>query len=206
MRGSSRRWYKGEMGNALRQRIQQERFESPLQEAILNLLVAADSVRDLFDHACVELGITASQYNVLRILRGIHPEGHPRCEIARRMVERAPDVTRLIDRLEKQGLVARDRSESDRRLSISRITPAGLELLDRMEPRLRAVHEHIAGRLSPGDRHELSRICEGIYEEAEGGASSSSPNRDGLWKSAGATSVGDQAVNSGGSPAGRSIR
>jgi DNA-binding MarR family transcriptional regulator len=194
------------MGDALRRRIQQDRFESPLQEAILNLMVAADSVRDLFDNACAELGITASQYNVLRILRGIHPEGHSRCEIARRMIERAPDVTRLIDRLEKQGFVERDRTERDRRLSISRITPAGLELLNRLEPRVRQVHEQIAERLSLHDQRELSRICEGVYEEASEEASSSLPNRDGLWKSAGSTSVGDQAVNSGEPPAGRSIR
>jgi DNA-binding MarR family transcriptional regulator len=194
------------MGDALRRRIQQDRFESPLQEAILNLLVAADSIRDLFDSTCAELGITVSQYNVLRILRGIHPEGHPRGEIARRMIERAPDVTRLIDRLEKQGFVARDRTERDRRLSISRITPAGLELLTRLEPRVRQVHEKIAERLSPDDQRELSRICERVYEEPEGGASSSTPNRDGLWKSAGSTSVGDQAVNSGAPPSGRSIR
>lgn len=189
------------MGDALRRRIQQDRFESPLQEAILNLLVAADSVRDSFDRACVSLGITVSQYNVLRILRGIHPEGHPRGEIARRMIERAPDVTRLIDRLEKQGFVARDRTERDRRLSISRITPAGLELLDRLEPHVRRVHEQIAGRLNRDDQLELSRICEAVYEE-----SSNTPNRDGLWKSAGSTSVGDHAVNSGEPPAGRSIR
>jgi DNA-binding MarR family transcriptional regulator len=162
------------MGDALRRRIRQDRFESPLQEAILNLMVAADAVRDLFDRACAEHGITASQYNVLRILRGVHPQGHPRVEIGRRMVERAPDVTRLIDRLEKQGLVARDRTARDRRLSISRITPAGLELLERIEPDLRRVHEHLSARLSAGDREELSRICEGIYD------SSSTPNRDGL--------------------------
>jgi len=194
------------MGDALRRRIQQDRFESPLQEAILNLLVAADSVRDLFDTTCAELGITASQYNVLRILRGIHPEGHSRCEIVRRMIERAPDVTRLIDRLEKQGFVARDRTERDRRLSISRITAAGLELLTRLEPHVHQVHKQIAERLSPDDQRELSRICEGVYGETEGEASSSTPNREGLWKSAGSTSVGDQAVNSGAPPEGRSIR
>ena len=194
------------MGDALRRRIQQDRFESPLQEAILNLLIAADSVRDVFDRACAEFGITTSQYNVLRILRGVHPEGHPRGEISRRMVERAPDVTRLIDRLEKQGLVMRDRTERDRRLSLSRITPAGLELLERMGPRMREAHEQIAGRISEGDRIELSRICEGIYDELVTGANSSTPNREGLWKSAGDTSVGDQAVNSGVLPSGRSIR
>ena len=163
------------MGDALRRRIQQDRFESPLQEAILNLMVAGDSVRDLFDNTCAELGITVSQYNVLRILRGIHPEGHPRGEIARRMIERAPDVTRLIDRLEKQGFVARDRTERDRRLSISRITPAGLELLTAWSLAVRQVHEKIAERLSLDDQRELSRICERVYEEPEKRAPARAP-------------------------------
>jgi DNA-binding MarR family transcriptional regulator len=155
------------MGDRLRKRIQQDRFESPLQEAVLNLMVAADYVHELTERACAECGITGSQFNVLRILRGAHPEGHPRHEIARRMIERAPDVTRLIDRLEKQGLVARDRTERDRRLSISRITPAGLEVLERIDPRIREMQEHLAERISLRDRRELSRICEGIYGEAE---------------------------------------
>jgi len=155
------------MGDVLRQRIRQDRFESPLQEAVLNLMVASEHVRDLMERTCTEAGISGSQYNVLRILRGVHPAGHPRCEIARRMIERAPDVTRLIDRLEKQGLVERDRTERDRRLSISRITRAGLELVERLEPHLLQAYRILSERLSPDDCLELSRICEGIYAEAE---------------------------------------
>jgi DNA-binding MarR family transcriptional regulator len=153
------------MGDALKKRVQQESFESPMQEALLNLLVTADYLREQMDRACAELDITPAQYNVLRILRGVYPEGHPRCDIARRMIERAPDVTRLVDRLEKRGLVERDRSAADRRLSLTRITPAGLELLDRLAPRLAALESHLAERLSLRDRRELSRICEGIYGE-----------------------------------------
>jgi DNA-binding MarR family transcriptional regulator len=136
-----------------------------MQEALLNLLVTADYLREQMDRACAEHAITPAQYNVLRILRGVHPEGHPRCEIARRMIERAPDVTRLVDRLEKRGLVERDRSAADRRLSLTRITPAGIDLLARLAPRLAALESHLAERLSLRDRRELSRICEGIYGE-----------------------------------------
>jgi DNA-binding MarR family transcriptional regulator len=153
------------MGDALKKRVQQESFESPMQEALLNLLVTADYLREQMDRACAEVAITPAQYNVLRILRGVHPEGHPRCDIARRMIERAPDVTRLVDRLEKRGLVERDRSAADRRLSLTRITPAGLDLLARLAPRLAALETHLAERLSLRDRRELSRICEGIYGE-----------------------------------------
>jgi DNA-binding MarR family transcriptional regulator len=153
------------VGEALKRRIKQERFESTLQEAILNLMVVAAYVNERFDRVCAEHGITGGQYNVLRILRGAHPDGRSRCDIAERLIERAPDVTRLVDRLERQGLVERVRSDEDRRLSISRVTRAGLALLDRMEPGVRAEYDFIAERISLRDRRELSRICEGIYGE-----------------------------------------
>ena len=153
------------MGEALKRRLKQQRFESPLQEAMLNLLVAANHVRERVDRICEQYGITNAQYNVLRILRGAHPEGYPRCEIACRMIDRAPDVTRLIDRLEQQKLVARDRSDEDRRLSLTRITQKGLDLLERMNPGLEEVHRQIGERMSLADRREMSRICEGLYDQ-----------------------------------------
>jgi DNA-binding MarR family transcriptional regulator len=153
------------MGDGLRKRIQQEHFASSDEEAILNVLVTADHLRSQMDRLCGAFGISASQYNVLRILRGIHPDGHSRCEIVRRMLERAPDVTRLIDRLVKRGLVERCRGSRDRRLSISRITASGLELLDRMAPAVDQVSLDFAARVSPEDCQRLSRICESIYAE-----------------------------------------
>src|SRR5438874_9294707 len=108
------------MGKELQRRLVQQRFESPFAEAVLNVLVAASHARDQFDRTYGEHGVSHGQYNVLRILRGVHPEGYPRCEIARRMIERAPDLTRLIDRLERRGLVERARSEEERRDSIAR--------------------------------------------------------------------------------------
>ena len=155
------------MGEALSRRIKQARFDSPAQEAMLNLMVASDYVREHVDRACAEHGITHGQYNVLRILRGAYPEGHPRCEIALRMIERAPDVTRLVDRLEGQGLVERDRSENDRRLSITRITPKGLQLLEQLTPELADFQRRFSAKLSKQDCRELSRICETLYDEAQ---------------------------------------
>ncbi len=154
------------MGEALSKRIKQARFDSPAHEAMLNLMVASDYVREHVDRTCSEHGITRGQYNVLRILRGAHPEGHPRCEIALRMVERAPDVTRLVDRLEHQGLVERDRSESDRRLSITRISTKGLDLLEQLTPELEDFQRRFSAKVSRQDCRELSRICESIYEDA----------------------------------------
>jgi DNA-binding MarR family transcriptional regulator len=156
------------MGHALKKRIKQTAdFNSPAEEALLNLMVAADHARNLLNRACDGCGITPGQYNVLRILRGAHPEGHPRCEIAARLIENAPDVTRLVNRLEAQGLAERDRSEKDRRLSLTRITKKGLALLGAMEPRMAEMNRYFSERVSRRDCRELTRICEGIYAEDE---------------------------------------
>ena len=153
------------MGEALKKRINHETFESPAAEAMLNLLVAAGYIARMADEICAGFGITRGQFNVLRILKGVHPDGHPRCEIVRRMLETAPDVTRLIDRLEAQDLVVRDRSKEDRRLSLTRITREGIALLGKMDPRMKEMRDHFAARVSRRDCRELSRICEGLYGE-----------------------------------------
>jgi DNA-binding MarR family transcriptional regulator len=154
------------MGEILKKRLKQNRFPGGVsQEALLNLLVAAAHVAGMLDTACGEFGISQQQYNILRILRGVHPEGYPCGEIAVRMLDRAPDVTRRIDGLVKQGLVERERLEDDRRVVITRITEEGLKLLQRMDPRIKQVDEHLSKRLSAADCRELSRLCEALYEE-----------------------------------------
>ena len=153
------------VGDGLKQRIKQSRFESPAHEAMLNLLVAAGHIRQKTEAACAPHDLTAAQFNVLRILRGAYPEGYPRGEIALRMVERAPDVTRLTDRLERRGLVERTRTRTDRRLSITRITKAGLDLLRHVDPPIRAISREFSERLPARDQKELSRMCERIYAD-----------------------------------------
>lgn len=157
------------MGEALKRRIKQTAdFANPAQEAMLNLIVAADYVCVRLERVCAEFGITRPQYNVLRILRGVYPGGHPRAEIAARLLASAPDVTRLVDRLQTQGLVERERVEEDRRLSIARITKKGLRLLEQIQPHISAEHQRFSRRVSQRDCLELSRICETIYDEARG--------------------------------------
>lgn len=151
------------MGENLRKRLKQSKFQNPLQEALLNLLVASAFLREFTEKICAPYGITNVQYNLLRILRGIYPEGHPRCEISERMIERAPDVTRLIDRMESQGLVERVPSKKDRRLSLTRITKKGLDLVEKI-PMERELQKYFGQRVSLLDRRELSRICERLYE------------------------------------------
>lgn len=154
------------MGEALKAKIKQlTNFESPAIEAMINLIVVTDAIRAPFESVCAKHEITQSQYNVLRILRGAGEAGHPRCEIAGRMAERAPDITRLIDRLEKQGLVERDRSDEDRRLSVAKISRTGLELLDRMKPELVEVNLKISEKMSTAEWIALSSLCEKIYAD-----------------------------------------
>ena len=152
------------MGSGLRRRIKQEHFASPQQEALLNLSVAANYLREQSERVVEALDITLPQYNVLRILRGAHPNDHPRGDIAQRMLDRAPDITRIVDRLEAKGLVERDRGGDDRRQSITRITAEGLRILERLDGPMDEAFAHVARHLSKGDCVELSRLCEAIYE------------------------------------------
>lgn len=153
------------MTEALKRRLKQTRFASPQQEALLSVAVAAGTLNDLVDQVCERHGLTRSQYNVLRILRGVHPEGHSRCEVAQRMVERAPDVTRLVDRLQDRGLVRRTRGGNDQRQAIARITAKGLRLLETIQPELEAHTNARLRKLSDKDCHELSRLCALIFED-----------------------------------------
>ena len=158
---------KDKMTEALKRRLKQERFPSPLQEALLSVGVAASAINDLVDGVCERHGLTRSQYNVLRILRGVHPDGHSRCEVACRMVERAPDITRLVDRLQARGLVRRTRGRSDQRQAIARITAKGLKLLEMIQPELDALTASRFHKLSDKDCRELSRLCALLFGEAD---------------------------------------
>lgn len=130
----------------------------------MSLLVTAGHLRHALDEACEAHGVTHDQYNVLRILRGAHPSGHPRHEIADRMIERSPDVTRFLDRLERDGLVERYKSDEDRRLSMTRITDQGLATLAAADDGVRAVREQHLGVLPPDDLEALKRICLTVYK------------------------------------------
>jgi DNA-binding MarR family transcriptional regulator len=104
--------------------------------------------------------LSPTQYNVLRILRG-SPEGLPCGEIASRMVNRDPDVTRLLDRLEKRGLVSRCRENKDRRTVMTRITDEGLQLLGRLDEPVQSAHRQQLGHLG---RERLRALTELLRE------------------------------------------
>src|ERR1700682_3106658 len=123
----------------IQQELRQSRpFVSPAQEAVVGLLRTADVVRRLVDDVIEATGITGQQYNVLRILRGAGKNGLPTLDIAERMIEQTPGITRLIDRLEAKGLVTRERCATDRRQVFCRIAKAGLSLLAKLDD---PVHE-----------------------------------------------------------------
>jgi DNA-binding MarR family transcriptional regulator len=145
---------------SIRSRLEQRAFSGESDQAVVSVLVAAEHLNEQVSAVISGHGITADQYNVLRILRGVHPEGHPRHEIARRMIHPAPDATRMLDRLLRRKLITRVRDPRDARLSVARITPAGLALLKRMDPEVDEVQRRATSMLSAAERKELVRICE----------------------------------------------
>jgi DNA-binding MarR family transcriptional regulator len=106
---------------------------SLVKDAYVTLMATADRVRASYERIYAPFEITAQQYNVLRILRGAEPEGLPTLTIADRMIERTPGVTRIVDRLESNGLVKREIRPSDRRRVYCRITKKGLNLLELLD-------------------------------------------------------------------------
>ncbi|RMF44469.1 MAG: MarR family transcriptional regulator [Planctomycetota bacterium] len=152
------------MPNRLQEEIKKKQpFESLEQEAMLNLLRTADRFSNRFGKFFRQFGLTSSQYNILRILRG---EGAPlpSLEIAQRMIQAVPAITGLIDRLEAAGLVQRQRSTSDRRVVFVRITPQGRSLLRRIDGPLMELHEACLGHLSHRELRTLIRLLEKARE------------------------------------------
>ena len=122
------------MAGKLQAEIRQRKpFVSLEEETYLNLVRTADALTRELELVLQPHGITSTQYNVLRILRGAGPDGATCSAISERLLAFDPDVTRLLDRIEKAGLVQRTRSVTDRRVVLTTITPTGLELLARLD-------------------------------------------------------------------------
>jgi DNA-binding MarR family transcriptional regulator len=147
---------------SIRERLQQREFPALADEAVVSLMVTAEHLEQAIAPIWERHGITADQYNVLRILRGVYPDGHPRHEVARRMINRSPDVTRMLDRLVRQKLVARIRNPDDRRESVATITKAGLTLLNRVDPDVHAVLKAVTTSLDDRDLRQLIRLCDAL--------------------------------------------
>ena len=147
------------------------RFDSPEQEAFLNLWRTYDRLRAFEDDVFRLFDLTPQQYNVLRLLRGAAPHGLPTLQLAERLVSRAPDITRMLDKLEQAGHLVRQRSAEDRRQVLVSITPTGIGLLNELAEPLRACHDRQLGHLAPGDLTQLTRLLREarVPHEATGG-------------------------------------
>ena len=124
------------------------RFDSLEQEVFLNLWRTYDRLRQMEEDVFSRYDLTAQQYNVLRLLRGSHPETLPTLELARRLVSRAPDITRILDKLEQMALIARERLADNRRVVRVAITSKGTALLEQMADPVRQCHQRQLGHLS----------------------------------------------------------
>jgi DNA-binding MarR family transcriptional regulator len=135
------------------------RVGSPEETAFLDLLRTTDMLSRGLVRVLKSEDVSPTQYNVLRILRGA-PEGLPCGEIACRMITRDPDVTRLLDRLEKRELISRCRETGDRRTVVARITAEGLKLLGRLDDPVQAGHRRQLGHLGPERLQALTDLLQ----------------------------------------------
>jgi DNA-binding MarR family transcriptional regulator len=125
---------------------------------VISILRSADRLRRQGEALLAPHDVTLQQFNVLRILRGARPDGLCTLAIAQRMIEQTPGITRLIDRLEKKGLVRRVRSEEDRRQVWCRITSAGERLLERLDDPVEEFDRTAVRGLSPADQDRLTGL------------------------------------------------
>jgi DNA-binding MarR family transcriptional regulator len=153
------------MGQNIQAELKQKKpFSCREEELFLNILRTSDQLMRRVADVLKPADLSATQYNVLRILRGAVPEGLACGEISDRMVTRDPDITRLLDRLEKRGLVARSREKADRRVVTARITDAGLELLRKLDETVVRLHKAQLGHLDAKSQEGLIRLLEQARE------------------------------------------
>ncbi len=147
-------------GKLLTELKQTKPFASLEMEAYLNIVKTADFLQQSAASALRLSQLTETQYNVLRILRGASPEGLKCSEIGERMVTHDPDITRLLDRLERHGWIERRRSHTDRRVVTSQITESGMSLLTSLDGPIHENLERMLGRLGPERLRLLIELLE----------------------------------------------
>ncbi len=154
------------MTGRLQREIKQTRpFSSLEEEVLLNLQHTADALERGLAQTLKASGLTGTQYNVLRILRGAGETGLRCQEIGERMITHDPDITRLLDRLEKRGLIARKRDEQDRRVVTTRITAEGLKLLKPLDEPVREANRRLLGHMERKQLDTLNRLLETAREK-----------------------------------------
>ena len=150
----------------LREEIQQQRpFHSKGQEGFLSLLRTADLLKRELSSLVEPQGLTLQQFNVIRFLRGAGAQGLPTLDIAERMIEQAPGITRLLDRLEKKAFVKRERCPGDRRQVLVAITPRGLRLLADLDEPVAQADDALLARLGSRRIVTLIRLLDAVRNE-----------------------------------------
>lgn len=153
-------------GQGQKETKQRKAFRRVEDEAFVNIQRTADTLMQGVAAALKPRGLSPTQYNVLRILRGAEPEGLACREIADRMITRDPDITRLLDRLEDRGLVARSRDREDRRVITTRITEKGMRLLEELDRPIAALHADQLGHLGDEKLRSLIDLLEAARARA----------------------------------------
>jgi DNA-binding MarR family transcriptional regulator len=149
--------------SALQKEISQRRpFASLEQEASLGIVRTASLVRRVITKIVAAFGITQPQYNVLRILRGAGKNGLPTLEVRARMIDEAPGITRLVNKLERAGFLRRERSTPDRRQVICVITAKGLEVLARIDPLIGTADKAGTGGLNQLEQRTIIRLLDRV--------------------------------------------
>lgn len=140
----------------LQEELKQARpFKSSEEELYLSIIRTAAVLEHRVAQSLKRYRITPTQYNVLRMLRGAGSAGLCRNEVGARLVANVPDVTRLLDRMEETGWIVRERSNSDRRFVTARISKAGLDLVNKMDAAVAAIHSEQLGHIDTGRQREL---------------------------------------------------
>ena len=150
-------------------RTQAQRGSLPAEDrAFIALRKAADKLARQAEQLLKSKGLTGAQYNVLRILRGAEPQGLACSSIAERMISHDPDMTRLLDRMEKRHLITRQRQSDDRRVVKTRITGGGMELLKRLDPTVRELHKRQFAHMAAARVSTLADLLSEICAESDG--------------------------------------
>jgi len=148
------------------QSLAQPKQPPPEEAALLECLRTADCLSRALQRVIKQWGITSTQYNVLRILRGAQPTGVTCSEIGERMIAAEPDITRLLSRLKKLGFIGQQRDKTDRRIVRTHIRQKGLELLAEMDATMTALPKSLLGHLSQSELNELMRLLEVARQNA----------------------------------------
>jgi DNA-binding MarR family transcriptional regulator len=149
-------------------RAHNQRASLPSEDrAFVALQKAADKLAVQAEQLLKSNGLTGAQYNVLRILRGAEPQGLACSSIGERMISHDPDITRLLDRMEKRELITRQRQSDDRRVVKTRITGTGLELLKRLDPTVRELHKRQFAHMGAARVKVLADLLDEICAQDE---------------------------------------